>query len=259
MEKTKKRRWVIQCDTPRRSIYDSTLESVRRCVRFTGSFLFVNTFRFSLVLLNSWHFLEISSLELCLAVLPREKSISIASMQQMHVELARLWDLKKIHQAADSYWANIFTSWLTFNRLGCVEMTGFSISRTHGLCFQKADEGPWTCGSYHRRFLLKQKRASLGERMAMALFKVTFEVICLVSSHGKIGKCIVASWKNSLSKVQSFGNMSYHCLDCFPCGILWLNMLELCSNLQPYFLLNPPSVCPWAQTVWNLYLFARRS
>ena len=87
---------MIQCDTPRRSIYDSTLESVRRCVRFTGSFLFVNTFRFSLVL-------EISSLELCLAVLPREKSISIASMQQMHVELARIWDLKKIHQAADSY------------------------------------------------------------------------------------------------------------------------------------------------------------
>lgn len=44
-----------------------------------------------------------------------------------------------------------------------------------------------------------------GKRMAMALFKVTFEVICLVSSHGKIGKCIVASWKNTLSKVQSFG------------------------------------------------------
>ena len=94
---------MIQCDTPRRSIYDSTFESVQRCVRFTGSFLFVNTFRFFLVLLNSSHFLEISSLELCLAVLPREKSISIASMQQMHVELARLWDLQKIHQAADSY------------------------------------------------------------------------------------------------------------------------------------------------------------
>lgn len=256
MEKTKKRRWVIQCDTPRRSIYDSTLESVRRCVRFTGSFLFVNTFRFSLVLLNSSHFLEISSLELCLAVLPREKSISIASMQQMHVELARLWDLQKIHQAADSYWANVFTSWLTFNCLGCVEMTGFSISRTHGLCFQKADEGPWTCGSYHRRFLLKQKRASLGERMAMATSGDIWSDLSrfIPWNNWKVHRGIVV--KTPFPRYSLLGNMSYHCLDCFPRHILWLNMLELCSNLQPYFLLNPPSVCPWAQTVWNLYLCA---